>query len=120
MTEAELVTADVDTLWHALVAAKKGGDQVTVRRIENRMRQLQDSTRFASLTDAELDAKLLSLAGNREPKNVLAYSPGGVGGGDAGIADTMAMNRKILDQQHVGVEGLRAQLLAEKARRAIA
>lgn len=117
MTHRHTTTTDVDTLWEALVVARKAGDHDRVRAIEGRMRELQGPVRFASLSDEELDARISAMDGNRAPTGLLAYSPGGNEGMDAGIADLPRLNRAIVAQQHVGLEAQRSQLLDERARR---
>lgn len=111
--------SDVDLLWQALVAARSAGDDELVRAAENRMRALQPEHRFRHLSDDELEERIRSLAGNREPKDLLAYSPGGAADGDSGgAADTMAMNRRIRENQADGVETTLAALVDERERRA--
>ena len=116
MADAEEV--DVDVLWRQLLAAKEAGDAERVRAIENRMRQLQGERRFAHLSDAELDQRIRSLTGERAPRDMLGYSPGGGPGGDsAGSEDLMRFNRAIRDGQHVGIEATLNALVDERDRR---
>lgn len=112
-------TSIVDQLWRELQSARRADDHREVRRVENLLRELRGSTRFAHLTDAELEARLASLDRNRAPVGLLAYSPGGLDG-DAGIADLPRLNRAIAANQRAGVEELRVELVAEQERRAAA
>ena len=115
-----VTTTEIDRCWRDLVAAKERGDRHAVRVLENRMWDLQQRTRFAHLDDEQLAARIAALDGNRLSEGMLAHSPGGNDGLDAGIADLMLLNQAIRAQQHVGVEELRSALLDEQARRAAA
>lgn len=117
MTTTDLRGMTVAMLWDALRVAQQTDDHDAVRAIEQRMRDLQGPARFAALSDAELDARIAALDANRAPTGLLAYSPGGNDGMDAGIADLPRMNRAIIAQQHVGLEAQRSALLDERARR---
>lgn len=109
---------DVDVLWRQLLAAKRAGDAQRVRAIENRMRQLQGERRFRHLSDAQLDERIRSLTGERAPRDMLGYSPGGGPGGDsAGSDDLMRFNQAIREGQHVGIEETLNALLDERERR---
>ena len=112
-------TTEIDRLWKDLVAARERGDHHAVRAIENAMRELEGATRFAHLSDEELQARIASLEVNRLPVDLLAYSPGGSEGA-ADVADLPKINRRILANQGVGVEQLRNLLVAERDRRAAA
>lgn len=109
---------DVDVLWRQLQAARAAGDQRRVRAIEARMRDLQVERRFAHLSDEALDERIRGLTGERAPRDMLGYSPGGGPGGDsAGSEDTMELNRRIRANQHVGLEQTLSALLDERERR---
>jgi hypothetical protein len=108
----------VDVLWRQLRAAKAAGDGQRVRRIENRMRELQGERRFAHLSDAELDERIAGLTREREPRDVLGYSPGGGGGGgELGAEDTRKFNEQIRGNQHAGIEATLNALVDERERR---
>lgn len=123
MTDDEAVPGSdpsevVDVLWRQLLAAKRDGDDGRVRQIENRMRQLQGERRFAHLDDDQLDARIAALTGEREPRDVLGYSPGGGGGGgELGAEDTRRFNEQIRANQHDGIEATLNALLDERERR---
>lgn len=109
---------DVDVLWRQLQRARAAGDAQRVRAIESRMRQLQVERRFRHLSDEELDARIAALAGERAPRDMLGYSPGGGAGGDSlGTDDLMRLNKQIRDNQHVGLEATLSALLDERERR---
>lgn len=107
---------DVDRLWRALRDAKEQDDPTLVRAIENRMRELRDDRRFAHLTDEQLRARIAAVSGNREPEDLLAFSPAS-GEGHEGAADTAALNRGIRANQEAGVERTLGALLDELRRR---
>lgn len=107
---------DVDVLWRALQAAKQQDDSQLTRAIENRMRQLGEQRRFAHLTDEQLRAQIAAMSGNREPKDLLAFSPAS-GEGHDGAAGTAALNRGIKRNQRDGVEATLGALLDELRRR---
>lgn len=110
---------DVDVLWKRLMGAKTEGDHELVRVIEGRMRELTEERRFAHLTDAELDARIAGLRGERAPKGLLGHSPGGKGEGGAGWGgeDILAFNQAIKANQHAGIEATLTALEAERDRR---
>ena len=109
---------DVDVLWQQLRAAKDAGDDRRVRAIESRMRELQDTRRFAHLDDEELERRIRALSAQRQSSDMLGHSPGGGPGGDsAGGEDTARLNRMIRGNQHVGLERTLATLLDERDRR---
>lgn len=107
---------DTDVLWRALHRAKEQDDHALVRAIENRMRELGQERRYAHLTDAQLRARIRGLGGNREPKDLLAYSPASEEGYE-GAADTAALNRAIKENQRDGIEATLGALLDEWRRR---
>lgn len=109
-------TDDVDVLWRALRDAKQQDDPTMVRAIENRMRHLGDERRFSHLSDDQLRARISALSGNREPEDLLAFSPAS-GEGHDGAADTAALNRGIKANQRDGVERTLGALLDELQRR---
>lgn len=109
---------DVDVLWQQLMSAREAGDVQRVRAIENRMRDLQGERRFAHLSDEELEERIRTLSGEREPRDLIAHSPGGGGGGDnAGGEDLLRLNNQIRANQHAGIEQTLNALLDELARR---
>ncbi len=117
---AELAAAglDVDVLWRQLQAARAAGDHQRARAIEGRMRQLQVERRFAHLGDDELDERIRALTGERAPRDMLGYSPGGGPGGDsAGSEDIMMLNRRIRENQRDRIEETLNALLDERERR---
>lgn len=107
---------DTDVLWRALREAKQQDDPILVRAIENRMRQLGEERRFSHFSDEKLRAQISALTGNREPKDLLGYSPAS-GEGHDGAADTAALNRGIRANQRDGIERTRGALLDELRRR---
>lgn len=117
LTVGEVVAVDdVDVLWRALQEAKQQDDSLLTRAIENRMRQLGEQRRFTHLTDEQLRAQIAAMSGNREPKDLLAFSPAS-GEGHDGAADTAALNRGIKRNQRDGVETTLGALLDELRRR---
>jgi hypothetical protein len=109
---------DTSALWTALVEAKEHGESDTVRAIEQRMRELSETRRFAGLTDQELRRRIDALTSNLEPKGLLAHSPDGVfGGGWLDVTYTSRHNAAIRENQQVGGEGTLAALQAEWDRR---
>lgn len=115
-TEQVASLEDIDVLWRSLAEAKQRHDAVLVRAIENRMRQLSQERRFAHLTDEQLTAQIRGASGNREPTDLLAYSPAS-GQGLEGAADTADFNRRIRQNQQDGVEATLAALMDEWRRR---
>jgi hypothetical protein len=107
---------DTDVLWRALRNAKEQDEHALVRAIENRMRQLGQERRYAHLSDEQLRRQIRGLSGNREPKDLLGYSPASEEGYE-GAADTAALNRAIKDNQRDGVEATLGALLDEWRRR---
>lgn len=108
---------DTDRLWKALLAAKAADDHRLVRAIENRMRELSGERRFAHLSDEELEERIAALSGQRAPDIPLRHSPpGGEGPGD-GAGDVSMLNRKSIENQKVGLERTRADLLDELRKR---
>jgi hypothetical protein len=118
--KAEQIATSDDTsaLWTALMAAKESGDAETVRAIEQRMRELSESRRFAELSDEELRRRIDALTSNLEPKGLLAHSPDGViGAGWIDVTYTSRNNAAIRENQHGGGEATLAALHAEYDRR---
>lgn len=116
--DATSPTEVVDVLWKQLLVAREAGDAERVRRIENRMRELQGERRFAHLSDEELDERIDALTGERAPRDVLGYSPGGGGGGgELGAEDTRKFNEQIRGNQHAGIEATLNALVDERERR---
>ena len=107
---------DTSALWTALVGAKEAGDTAVVRAIEQRMRELSETRRFAGLSDKELRRRIKALTASLEPKGLLGHSPDGVGGG-WDITYTSRMNAAIREGQYSGGGATLAALKAEWDRR---
>lgn len=116
--EAIGTSEDTSALWTALLEAKERGDTVTMRAIEQCMRELSEARRFAGLDDQELRRRIDALTSNLEPTGLLAHSPDGLTWGPwADITYTSRHNAAIRENQQVGGEETLAALQAELDRR---